>query len=231
MSMTRRHVLFGLTTSMLSTDVIAQDNVEMMGSMMEHHEHNPHIELTPVTRAAAGDVHRARILAERVRRAIMQYGDVRAAESDGYRRFGPATLPEVHYVNRRLSRAERRGINPETPGSLLYAPQHGGMELAGAMFTAPHGTSLAELNARVPLSQARWHVHVNICLPRPVFNRSAWRQRGADGQPLFGPMGSIATREACEAAGGQFNAVLQGWMVHVYPFRQNPADWWVQRHG
>ncbi len=140
-----------------------------------HDGHNPHIELTPVTHAAAGDIERAQVLADRVRGAIMQYEDVRAAEADDYRRFGPATLPEVHYVNRRLSRAERSRINPEAPGSLLYAPRNGGMELVGAMFTAPHGTSLAELNARVPLSEARWHLHVNICLPRPVFNRSAWR--------------------------------------------------------
>lgn len=231
MPITRRDVLVGMTTSMLATNVTAQENVGMMGSMMGHHEHNPHIQLTPETRAATGDVQRARILAERVRRAIMRFDDVRTAEADGYRRFGPATLPEVHYVNRRLSRAERSRINPEAPGSLLYAPRNGGMQLVGAMFTAPHGTSLDELNARVPLSQARWHLHVNICLPRPKFNRSAWRQRGADGQPLFGPRGSIATQDACQAAGGQFNAVLQGWMVHVYPFRENPEDWWVQRHG
>jgi hypothetical protein len=34
-------------------------------------------------------------------------------------------------------------------------------------------------------------------------------------------LGSITTREACEAAGGQFRPHLFGWMVHVYP---NEAD-------
>jgi hypothetical protein len=32
---------------------------------------------------------------------------------------------------------------------------------------------------------------------------------------LFGPNGSIATEEACTAAGGTFQPVLYGWMTHV----------------
>jgi hypothetical protein len=31
----------------------------------------------------------------------------------------------------------------------------------------------------------------------------------------FGPNGSIATQEACIAAGGEFKPVIFGWMTHV----------------
>jgi hypothetical protein len=45
--------------------------------------------------------------------------------------------------------------------------------------------------------------------------------------------GSIATQEACDAAGGIFHPVIFNWMVHVYPFEKDQANIWsVERqHG
>jgi hypothetical protein len=42
--------------------------------------------------------------------------------------------------------------------------------------------------------------------------------------PRFGLAGSISTEDACSAAGGKFVPQILGWMVHVDPFEQKPAD-------
>jgi hypothetical protein len=49
----------------------------------------------------------------------------------------------------------------------------------------------------------------------------------------FGLRGSIATQEACDAAGGTFHPVIFNWMVHVYPFEKDQAKIWSaeRQHG
>jgi hypothetical protein len=37
----------------------------------------------------------------------------------------------------------------------------------------------------------------------------------------FGLKGSIATQDACDAAGGRFRHSIFGWMVHVYPYEDS----------
>ena len=55
------------------------------------------------------------------------------------------------------------------PGSLLYAKNpDGGYTLVGAMYSAPPDALPQDLDAIVPLSIARWHVHTNICLPNDL---------------------------------------------------------------
>ena len=66
---------------------------------------------------------------------------------------------------------------------------------------------------------ARWHEHVNWCLPK-------WRQADRwrevrDGKPVFGPKSPIATADDCAAVGGRFYPRLFGWMVHVMAFESN----------
>ena len=39
-------------------------------------------------------------------------------------------------------------------------------------------------------------------------------------------MGSIDTKEACEAEGGEFHPHVLGWMVHVYPYETDPKRVW-----
>jgi len=88
------------------------------------------------------------------------------------------------------------------------------------MYTAPADATEIDLDARVPLSVARWHAHINICLPRRGDAANAdWKK--------FGPDGSIATAEACTAAGGRFFPQLFGWMVHVYPFEKTLEKIWA----
>jgi hypothetical protein len=68
----------------------------------------------------------------------------------------------------------------------------------------------------VPLGIARWHQHVNWCLPRKD-EAQRWRET-RDGRPLFGPESAVATRAACDAVGGEFREHVFGWMVHVNAF-------------
>jgi hypothetical protein len=85
-----------------------------------------------------------------------------------------------------------------------------GYELVGAMYTMPKRATEEQLNERVPLSIATWHLHTNLCMPPKGERLMAHYSK-------FGLRGSIATLEACDAAGGVFHPVVFGWMVHVYP--------------
>jgi hypothetical protein len=39
--------------------------------------------------------------------------------------------------------------------------------------------------------------------------------------------GSIATADACDAAGGRWLPLVFNWMVHVYPFETDAAKIWA----
>ena len=112
-------------------------------------------------------------------------------------------------------------FDPTRPTSLLYEKESDGYRLIGAMYTARPKATEAELDRRVPLSIARWHAHVKICLaPREL----EAEMRGP--HPRFGPRGSIASEADCSAAGGRWRPQLFGWMVHVYPFEKDAAEVW-----
>ncbi|MBI3302210.1 MAG: hypothetical protein HYZ72_09080 [Deltaproteobacteria bacterium] len=66
---------------------------------------------------------------------------------------------------------------------------------------------------------ARWHAHVNICLPpRGQAQQADWTK--------FGFRGLIATAAECAQAGGRFWPQIFGWMVHVYSFKETPEKIW-----
>ena len=95
------------------------------------------------------------------------------------------------------------------------------VRVTGVMYTAPWWTDESELDARVPLSVAPWHQHVNLCVPPGRRGSAEWTARWTErrnGRPLFGPRSPIATKPECEAVGGTFVERLFGWMVHVDAF-------------
>jgi len=47
----------------------------------------------------------------------------------------------------------------------------------------------------------------------------------------FGLRGSIATQEACDAAGGTFHPIIFGWMVHVYPYEGSMGKIFAMHHA
>jgi hypothetical protein len=198
----------------------AQDAI--VGSMSGHHMHGaPHMRLTPQRPERPGDRQRADTIVASLRVALERYRDYHVAERNGYEIFHPEIpQPIFHFTNYWKGYSETFRFMPDQPTSLLYAKSAGGYDLVGAMYTAPADASEIDLDARVPLSVARWHAHINICLPRRGAAATAdWKK--------FGPDGSIATAEACAAAQGRFFPQLFGWMVHVHPFEKTPEKIWA----
>jgi hypothetical protein len=178
-----------------------------------------HMELTPARAATHDDSARALAVVAELRDAIAKYKDVSVAERDGYRMFAPNIKHQrvYHFTSRRNAFKEAFRFDAEQPTSLLYkrAPD-GQFVLIGAMYTLPKRAGLDKLNDRVPLSIARWHKHVNWCVP-PLRDKERWLEM-KNGRRVFGPESPIATKEACDAVGGNFFASPLGWMLHANVF-------------
>ncbi|HLJ83666.1 MAG TPA: hypothetical protein VKT51_05780 [Candidatus Eremiobacteraceae bacterium] len=183
----------------------------------------PHMTLTASRPPQAGDRQRADAIVATLRLTLTKYADYRVAEADGYKPFLPnIPQPHYHFTNWVNGLAALGKFDPTRPTSLLYARDGSGYKLVGAMYTAPRNATPDQLNARIPLSIAHWHQHVNMC----------WGPTGTPASEYFGPnarfglKGSIATQAACDSAGGRFQPVLFNWMVHVYPFETDQAKIW-----
>ena len=178
--------------------------------------------MTDLRPANAADQKRAAEILAELRPAIEKYRDYKVALAEGFQIFFP-NVPQEHYhfTNYRYGFEAQFGFNPEHPTSLLYKKVGDGYQLEGAMYTAPKRATEEELNERVPLSVARWHKHVNFCMPQKgtEWQQVNWKQ--------FGMRGTISTEAACEQAGGVWRAQVFGWMVHVYPFESDPAKIWA----
>lgn len=202
-------------------------------SMSAAMDMNPHMRMTALRTPTAGDSARARALADTLRRALAKYKDVKVAEADGFRMFAPKVKNQhvYHFTRKWNALKSAFSFDPAQPTSLLYAKDaSGSFVLTGAMYTAPRRASEDDLNARVPLSIARWHEHVDICIPRRG-DTERWKEM-KDGQMLFGPAGAIATKEECSENGGRWFAQLFGWMVHANVFAgEDPGVVWGDHHG
>ena len=187
----------------------------------------PHMTMTPASPSRPGDVERAQKIVDALRSWIGKYQDYRVAEQDGYIPFLP-NIPQkqYHFTNYANAMANQSPFDPIRPPSLLYEKTDIGYKLVGAMYTAPRAASLADLDARVPLSIAHWHEHVNFCKGPP----GSTRDDDLGPNARFGLEGSISTEDACRAAGGTFIPVIFNWMVHVYPYGRNTADIWKVGH-
>jgi hypothetical protein len=194
---------------------------------------NLHMEMTPALRPTASDSVRAARIAATLRTALAKYADTAAAVADGYHMFLPGlkTQKIYHFTNNWRAVQEAARFEPTRPTSILYRKDSTGrLVLVGAMYTAPKRFSLEKLDARVPLSIARWHKHVNWCLPKRGETARWTEQR--DGAPVFGPESAVATKEACDAVGGRFMPTVFGWMLHANVFAgDDPATIWGDEHA
>jgi hypothetical protein len=192
-----------------------------------------HMEMTPALRATPADSVRAAKIAATLRAAIAKYADTTAAVADGYHMFLPGvkTQKVYHFTNNWRAVQEAVRFEPTRPTSLLYRKDSTGkLVLVGAMYTAPKRFSYEKLDARVPLSIARWHKHINWCLPKRG-EMARWAER-RDGEPVFGPESPVATKEACDAVGGRFVPTVFGWMLHANVFvGDDPAAIWGDEHA
>ncbi|MGB9466194.1 MAG: hypothetical protein WBR10_13880 [Candidatus Acidiferrum sp.] len=190
-----------------------------------HHDaHSQHMFMTTMRTQTPEDARRADEIVTQLRAGIEKYKDYRAALDDGFKIFLPnLPQPEYHFTSYRNGFLEALTFDPARPTSLLYKKTATGYELVGAMYTMPKRASEDQLNARVPLSIAMWHLHTNLCVPPRDQLRSAdWTK--------FGLHGSIVTEDACADAGGRFHPIIFGWMVHVYPYEQGLDNIFAMHH-
>ena len=208
----------------------SNDTGAAMQSMRGHHmDMGPHMKMTDLRPIQPGDEAKAAEAARAARKVAEKYQDYKVALADGYQIFLPnVPQKQYHFTNYRNAYLARDHFDPSLPTSLLYEKHGDTYTLVGVMYTARKDATPDELNARIPLSIAQWHVHVNLCVPS-LTRREDVIQPGHK----FGLNGSIATKEECDAAGGKFFPQVFGWMVHVYPFEKNHEDIWSverQRH-
>jgi len=196
-----------------------------------------HMDMTPLRPLKPGDKQRAAAIVAAARKAADSYKDYRKALADGYTIFLPEVKQNVyHFTDNAHAFHNTLDFDPSRPTSLLYekVPAKAGSKpdykLVGVMYTAPFEVSQQELDRRVPLSIARWHLHTNLCLPP---GNDANQDADMDdpdlvgNNPKYGLLGSITTGPACRAAGGKFLPHVFGWMVHVYPYETDPKKIWA----
>jgi hypothetical protein len=213
---------FSFYSRIVSTAATVMVIVSLMGAATMTHMQG-HMFMTTLRSMQPGDQKRADSIVVAARAAMAPYGDYRKALTDGYKIFLPnVPQPQYHFTNYEFARAARSSFDPGKPTSLLYKKTpDGGYHLVGAMYTDAVDADEADLNSRIPLSIARWHQHINFC-KAPPDQKALYFGPNAK----FGLLGSIVTKEDCEAAGGEFYPHVFGWMVHVYPYETDPKLIW-----
>jgi len=190
-------VVAGLLLACSHAPLSAQD----MAAMAPGHRHMSYTAPRPGT---AADTAKALAVVQVLRTAISRYPTLAAAESAGYRSRLPGAMQQrrrMLHVSRPRSPSGSTEFDPASPQALLYRRNDAGQfHLAGAMFVAPDGATEDDLDARIPLSVARWHRHTDVC-------------RGPTGE-LKPRYLRATTQPACEAAGGRFRSESR-YMVHV----------------
>jgi hypothetical protein len=205
----------------MTADEMAQHDAN--GQMIPGHQHmGPHMKMSAHRPSTLQDWTKADEVVSELREGIEKYKDYKVALADGFEPFLPnLPQPMYHFTNPRNGFLEAFTFDASRPTSLLYKKTASGYELIGAMYTMPVRATEEELNERIPLSIAQWHLHTNLCMPKMGQGQHADFTK-------FGLMGSITTKASCDANGGRFYPILFGWMVHVYPFEPNKEKIWEQ---
>jgi hypothetical protein len=205
-------------------DAAANEQSAMHDMEDMHHGDTPHMHMTAPRPQNAEDQKRAQEIVSQLRTSIDKYKDYHVALNEDFKIFLPnVKQDEYHFTKYSNGFLEGFAFDPARPTSLLYKKSAEGYELVGAMYTMPKWAKEDQLNARVPLSVAIWHLHTNLCMPPKGERLTADYSK-------FGLRGSITTPEACDAAGGKFYPVIFGWMVHVYPYEHTTAKIFAMRH-
>jgi len=208
--------------NMQAGQVNEQAAMEDMANM--HHGDTAHMHMTSARPMAPSDAQRADEIVKELRTGIEKYRDYHVALNEGFQIFHPEIpQPEYHFTNYTNGFEAAFTFDPSRPTSLLYKKTATGYELVGAMYTMPKRATEEQLNQRVPLSIATWHLHTNLCMPPKEARRTTDFTK-------FGLHGSIATQQACNAAGGKFYPVIFGWMVHVYPYEDSTEKIFAKHH-
>ena len=116
-----------------------------------------HMQMSVRRDARPDDSARADAIVAAARRVFERYADVTKAEAEGYQAFAPRGVlgEEVHYTNMWVARRERKTLDLERPGSILYLRTAAGMKAVGVMYTADVRATTEELESRAPLGGGR----------------------------------------------------------------------------
>src|SRR5260370_107995 len=129
--------------------------------------HSLHMHMTAMRPQTPEDAARAKEIVTQLRAGIEKYKDYHVALNDGYKIFLPnLPQPEYHFTKYVNGFLEAFTFDPARPASLLYKKTSAGYKLVGAMYTMPKRATEEQLNKRVPLSVAMWHLHTNLCMPQ-----------------------------------------------------------------
>ncbi|GAC1348576.1 MAG: hypothetical protein NVS2B12_34720 [Ktedonobacteraceae bacterium] len=170
--------------------------------------------MTSIRPATPGDIQRANAIIQNAQICFDRYKDYRVALQDGYQIFAPNVPQDIYHFAAPNFNQVVETFDLAHPSSLLYRKVGEGYQFVGIMYSAPAAFTEDQLNARFPLGVAPWHLHVNICLPPGTQEQDSLFPPHSQ----FGLDGAIATKAACQKAGGTFYPQMFGWMVHVYPW-------------
>ena len=200
-------------------DLHGMGGMSVMGESMAAMSN--HMCITPTRPKQPGDEEKVKAVIAQVKATMEKYKDYKKALADGYEIANPKVdQPQAHFNNLANVRIADTQFDPTKPSSLLYykTPQQK-YKLEGVMFTDSTSATEDELNSRIPLSIARWHEHTNFC------GAPADKVKEYHGDtPKFGMFGSIHTKDACLAEGGQFIPIIFSWMIHVFPYETDMKD-------
>ena len=182
-----------------------------ISSAPRHMDMGPHMKMTSYRPVTAGDVARVEAIAQNAHVCFDKYKDYHLALRDGYQIFAPDVAQDIyHFANVRNFSEAQTTFDLAHPSALLYNKVGDGYQFVGVMYSAPPDATEDQLNARIPLSVAPWHLHTNICLPAGDENKTLFNPNS-----LFGLAGTITTPAQCNKVGGTFFPQLFGWMVHI----------------
>jgi hypothetical protein len=203
-----------------STIPIASGTTASTSTQLTNRQMNmgPHMKMTSYRPVASSDIARMNAIVQNAHVCFDRYKDYHLALRDGYQIFAPDVPQDIyHFASVQNFSQAQTTFDLAHPSALLYKKVSHGYQFVGVMYSAPASATEDQLNQRVPLSIAPWHLHVNFCLPAGDMGQTLFHANS-----LFGLTGTIATQAQCSKLGGSFYQSMYGWMVHIPLFGSVP---------
>ncbi|HXZ03431.1 MAG TPA: hypothetical protein VEH81_01290 [Ktedonobacteraceae bacterium] len=177
----------------------------------QHMNMGPHMKMTAYQPITPADITRMKAIVQNAHVCFDKYQDYQLALHDGYQIFAPNVPQDIyHFANVQSFVEAQTRFDLAHPSALLYQKVANGYQFVGVMYSAPVNVTAVQLNQRIPISIAPWHLHVNFCLPAGDEEQTLFPANS-----LFGLTGTISTQAQCAKVGGSFYASMYGWMVHI----------------
>ncbi len=176
-----------------------------------HMDMGPHMKMTSYRPIASSDLAHMNAIVQNAHVCFDKYKDYHLALQDGFQIFTPDVPQDIyHFASPQNFSEAQTTFDLAHPSALLYKKVGDGYQFVGVMYSAPASATEDQLNQRVPLSVAPWHLHVNFCLPAGDTEQTLFNANS-----LFGLTGTITTQAQCSKLGGTFYSSMYGWMVHI----------------